>query len=82
MEDAERPTTYVKRSGKILPNRKHLNQVSRDGEVLRRKQTGSLFSVEQVKRGCGDLVFLPPQLCFWQRGEGKVPDPTKCRAEI
>lgn len=88
VEDAKRPANCVKRSGKILPNRKHLNQVSRDGKLLCRKQTGSLFSRERVKHGSGDLDFfcplLPPSYAFGSVGKEKfqIPPNAELKYEV
>lgn len=91
MEDAKRPTNCVKRSGKILPNRKYLNQISGDREVPCRKRTGRLFSVEQVKRGHNDLVlwgfcfvFCPHSYAFGNVGKEKfqIPPNAELKYEV
>lgn len=60
-------------SGKILPSKEvYTKTKGMEGNL---QEAGSRLSVKQVKKQPG--VFLPPQLCFWQRWEGEVPDPTK-----
>lgn len=79
MEDAKRPANCVKRSGKILPNRKHLNQVSRDGEVLSRKQSRSLSVWSRLS-----AAFLPHSYAFGSAGKEKfqIPPNAELKYEV